>query len=118
MSDHDAVDPGSVHTLSDEVCSSWEGKFLQFSDTSDKFDQKINLSGVSYHFNIAWIEDCPSTRYRIPDYASGGPEGDLTCGNFFKAAFEQCNNGGIGGYVDSLCARYTFTGGAPTADVS
>jgi hypothetical protein len=108
--DHGAVDPGTVSSLADEVCNTFGDKFLS-ADTSDKWYQEHDVDGVLYQYGVTWIESCDSTRIKLPGtFETDDPDGP-TCQSLFKKAFEDCNNGGIGGYVDVTCARYTFSGG-------
>jgi hypothetical protein len=107
---HRAVDPGLVPTLAEDACGTIGGKFLQFDTSPDKWYEEREVDGVLYQYRVSWIEDCGSTRMKIPDTTSG-EEGYPTCQGLFDMAFKGCNNGGVGGYVDADCARFTFTGG-------
>lgn len=112
--DTGAVDPGTVHSLSEEVCDTFGDKLIQFDDDPDKWYQEREAGGVLYQYGVSWVEGCNSTRNKIPgttDY-----DGYPTRQSLFDTAFDDCNNGGIGGYVDLKCARFTFTGGASADD--
>ena len=110
------VDPGTVHSLSEEVCGTIGGKFLQFDTSPDKLYQEREVVGVLYQYGVSWIEGCDSTRMKLPETLESPDDDYPTCQSLFDTAFEGCNNGGIGGYVDLDCARSTFTGGKKIDD--
>lgn len=67
-----------------------------------------------YEYDINWIEGCKDKPQGAAQYATGSqtqPGDPQTCEEFFVAAYESCDNGGVGGYIDVVCLRYTFTGG-------
>lgn len=74
-----------------------------------------NIYEVNYLFEVEWIEGC---RTSTDSQSVESPVGDddQTCDVVMDAAFSGCNNGGIGGYVDAGCLRYTFTGGLGSSD--
>lgn len=77
-------------------------KILQFS-SGNNGHQEHNIDAVLYQYGVIWIGGCDSTRQRLPGKLEP-PESDYpTCQSLFQRAFEDCNNGGIGGYVDVDC---------------
>lgn len=113
--DHGAVDPGNVLSLAEDACGTIGGALLQFDSSPDKWYEEREAGGVLYQYGVSWIEDCGPTRMKLPE-TSSGEEGYPTCQGLFNRAFEGCNNGGVGGYVDADCARFTFTGGKRAED--
>jgi hypothetical protein len=114
--DAGSVDPGTVHSLSEEVCGTFGGKFLQFDASPDRFYQEQEIAGVLYQYRVSYIEGCGSTRMKLPGTIEVPDESYSTCQSLFDMTFEGCNSGGIGGYIDSSCARFTFTGGVKVDD--
>ncbi|KAF7555513.1 hypothetical protein G7Z17_g2121 [Cylindrodendrum hubeiense] len=54
-----------------------------------------DLKEIKYYYSIPWIDGCVTTvnRQDLKKPASGS------------------NNGGVGGYIDAGCLRYSFVGG-------
>lgn len=75
-------------------------------------------SQVNYLYEVEWKggSTCKFTAevQQIGD-PLGGEEWD--CTRLFNDAYSQCNNGGVGGYLDAGCLRYTFTGGLGNDEV-
>lgn len=113
--DHDAIDPGFMHDSSEDVCETFSGKFIEADTDSEKFHLEREASSALYQYRIDWIDGCSSTRNQTP-WKTAPDEDTLFCAGVFNKAFDECNNGGIGGYVEHGCARYTFTGGMKVVD--
>jgi hypothetical protein len=114
--DHGAVQPDMVHTKSANFCVANFESTLQAD--SDSIRDQSEESGVSYDYKIEWIGDCTlksTSDGQSTHYPTGLPDSDQDCYTLFDKVF-ACNNGGIGGYVDVGCLRYTFTGAEHTAE--
>lgn len=70
----------------------------------------LDQHNISYDYSISWIEGCITTVDRQSVYYPIGSAGPY-CQKVFVQAFTDCNNGGVGGYIDMGCLRYEFTGG-------
>ncbi|KAI5370949.1 hypothetical protein Slin15195_G018220 [Septoria linicola] len=70
----------------------------------------VDASGINMFYAVGWVEDCLTT---MPDQPVNRPLGDIgpSCSELFSRAYGNCNNGGVGGYVDAGCLRYLFIGG-------
>lgn len=114
--DHGAVQPDMVRTKSAYFCVANSETTLQAD--SDPIRDQSEESGVSYDYKIEWIEDCTlesSSDGQSTHYPTGLSDSNRDCYSLFDKAF-ACNNGGIGGYVDVDCLRYTFTGAEFTTE--
>lgn len=60
-------------------------------------------------FEIGWIDGCET---ETNSQSVGDPLGDgsQTCEDIFLTAWESCNNGGVGGYIEAGCLTYWVTG--------
>jgi len=65
---------------------------------------------VNYLYEIQWLEGCgPISVAQLPRTPMGLAAS--SCEQLLEGAYTGCDNGGVGGYQDSGCLRYTFTGG-------
>jgi len=121
--DHKPVDPGYIEKSSLNPCylsrdktisaDSEPYKLSQFDNPGDPQFNHVD-NPAYYDYSIAWIEGCKGEPQGAAQNvtSSQAQQGDpRTCREIFIAAYEDCNNGGVGGYIDVGCLRYTFTGG-------
>lgn len=113
--DNGVVDPGTVRDLSEEVCGNLGGRFIDAHSDPATFYEEREVNGILYQYSVSWVEDCGATRNKVPETQSSDPEWP-TCQELFNKAFDDCSNGGIGGYVDSSCMRFTLTSGERVDD--
>ncbi|KAL7906301.1 hypothetical protein GGI35DRAFT_482472 [Trichoderma velutinum] len=59
------------------------------------------------YFSVSWIDGCETT---VDSQNVMLPVGDINvnCGNILFKTYTDCNNGGVGGYIDAGCLRYQF----------
>ncbi|KAJ1334085.1 hypothetical protein MN608_04088 [Microdochium nivale] len=66
--------------------------------------------GVNYEYEARWIEGCltiePNQSFQWPV----GSPATVTAYLLVREAFTKCNNGGIGGWSQVGCLKYTFWG--------
>ncbi|KAK8093891.1 glucan -beta-glucosidase protein [Apiospora hydei] len=67
---------------------------------------------ISYEYEARWIDGCETT---VPSQSFQSPlgegNGDITAYLLVREDFTKCNNGGIGGWTQVGCLKYTFWGG-------
>jgi hypothetical protein len=121
--EHKPVDPGFIEKSTINPCYLSGDKtmaadsepygFAQFDSPGDpQFNHVVHPA--YYEYRIAWIEGCegePQGAAQNVTSSQAQPGDPRTCREIFVAAYEDCDNGGVGGYVDVGCLRYTFTGG-------
>lgn len=124
--DHPPVDAALVDRGAEFFCRvrrqwypGYEGVTNMTSDsaTEEVTYQEVN-SRVNYSYELVW-KDGDACEYITDvqqiDKPIGGEAWD--CRTLFTTAYSGCNNGGVGGYLDAGCLRYTFTGGQDDGDV-
>jgi hypothetical protein len=84
------------------------------SDSLKELTTYQDLVGrVNYSYEVEWRDDdaCTyMTEVQQIDQPLGGDDA-WDCRALFNEAYSGCVNGGVGGYLDAGCLRYTFTGG-------
>lgn len=110
--DHRDVNPGSQRTLADHFCEAdlLDTSIIKVEPGMEPFSStKQDNHGVNYYYEVKWVDGCKTTvDGQDPSFPLGGR--DPSCQDLFVRAFKNCDNGGIGGYVDAGCVRYTFLG--------
>ncbi|KAJ4246554.1 hypothetical protein NW762_013495 [Fusarium torreyae] len=107
--DHGAIDPGTQDSYSEDFSgeepdSGWEaGPDFEhtYTDTADS---------VVYEYTVTWLQDCTTDTDTQDIRWPLGLGGDTTAYSIMRDAFENCNNGGIGGTIQAGCLLYTFNG--------
>jgi hypothetical protein len=66
---------------------------------------------INYFYEIKWVEGCKTTVDAQKMIDPIGKGKGNTCEFILVNAYKNCNNGGVGGYIDAGCLRYTFIGG-------
>jgi len=125
--DHKPVDPGFIEKSTINPCylsryttiaaDSEPYEFAQFQSLGDPQFNQVD-DPAYYEYSIAWINGCegePQEAAQNVTSSQAQPGDPRTCREIFVAAYEDCNNGGVGGYIDVGCLRYTFTGGRTDA---
>lgn len=110
--DHRDVNPGSQRTLADHFCEAdlLDTSIIKVEPGMEPFGStKQDNHGVNYYYEVKWVDGCKTTvDGQDPSFPLGGR--DPSCQDLFVRAFKNCDNGGIGGYIDAGCVRYTFLG--------
>lgn len=68
---------------------------------------------INYEYRIEWKDDdcLPQGWDHQNSYTPQMDGGGITCPIIMELAYDNCNgNGGVGGYIDVGCLRYTFIG--------
>ncbi|KAH7120544.1 hypothetical protein EDB81DRAFT_914184 [Dactylonectria macrodidyma] len=65
---------------------------------------------IHYYYSISWVDGCVTTVDRQDVLAPIG-DGGASCKDILISTYSNCNNGGVGGYIDAGCLRYQFIGG-------
>ncbi|KAL6786784.1 hypothetical protein J3E68DRAFT_440897 [Trichoderma sp. SZMC 28012] len=60
------------------------------------------------HFSVSWVDGCETTVDSQDVMLPVGDDFNLNCGNILFKTWADCNNGGVGGYIDAGCLRYQF----------
>lgn len=119
---HKDVSPRAVRALADAYCEANLPVELKPGDPA----YGITKSDL-YYYEVSWVEGCKTTVDLQDPYTPLGSDGPL-CKDLFVKAYAGCkysapcfnnlllmhlllgDNGGIGGYIDAGCVRYTFLG--------
>ncbi|KAH7139640.1 hypothetical protein B0J13DRAFT_638583 [Dactylonectria estremocensis] len=65
---------------------------------------------INYYYSISWVDGCVTSVAR-QDVLSPIGDGGASCKDILISTYNNCNNGGVGGYIDAGCLRYSFIGG-------
>ncbi|KAM7214287.1 Peptidase S8/S53 domain containing protein [Rhypophila decipiens] len=77
------------------------------SANTDILRRYVDRHGVTYSYSVQWIRGC--TEFATMDILTPAPnEG---CWWMLHRTYLDCNNGGVGGYHEVGCLRYTFREG-------
>ncbi|KAL6694607.1 hypothetical protein J3F84DRAFT_400307 [Trichoderma pleuroticola] len=60
------------------------------------------------HFSVSWVDGCETTVDSQDVMLPVGGDINFYCGNILLKTWADCNNGGVGGYIDAGCLRYQF----------
>ncbi|KAF7557904.1 hypothetical protein G7Z17_g214 [Cylindrodendrum hubeiense] len=73
-------------------------------------DVRSDGGGIHYSYSVSWIDGCVT---EVDTQSMQWPIGlDVaSCRDLLVAAYSDCINGGVGGYIDAGCLRYHFIGG-------
>ncbi|KAL6903018.1 hypothetical protein GGI43DRAFT_433149 [Trichoderma evansii] len=78
---------------------------------SEPITYSANPDGTNYFYSISWIDGCETAvESQDPSLPLGSSLSPL-CSNVLTWAYDWCDNGGVGGYIDVGCLRYQFIGG-------
>lgn len=72
-------------------------------------DVRLDAYGVTYIYEVSWIDGCVTTVAR-QDVSDPLGEGGKTCADIMVDNYRNCNNGGVGGSAQAGCLRMSFTG--------
>jgi hypothetical protein len=105
---HAAIDSAFVGDSTQQFCASIaaNGDVKPDSAAVTKTYQAENF--VNYVFEVQWVDGCDSDDSQSPTITA---DGGWSCEGLLKETYFGCNNGGVGGYIDDRCLRYSFTGG-------
>ncbi|KAL2120204.1 hypothetical protein VTJ04DRAFT_4230 [Mycothermus thermophilus] len=74
--------------------------------------RKTDRYGVNYDYRVEWVSGCVTSvdkqNFRFP---LGMTESTITAYLLVRESYTKCNNGGVGGWCQVGCLRYTFEGG-------
>ncbi|SMY24124.1 unnamed protein product [Zymoseptoria tritici ST99CH_1A5] len=106
---HADVASGAQEKLAQDFCGShnveaYPGRGPPLAETLQDGDD------INYFYSISWKDiDCrPEGTDHQNTYM---PQGNgITCPIVMRAIYRNCNNGGVGGYMDVGCLRYRFDG--------
>ncbi|KAK4210470.1 hypothetical protein QBC37DRAFT_390473 [Rhypophila decipiens] len=77
------------------------------SANTDILRRYVDRHGVTYSYSVQWIRGC--TEFATMDVLTPAPKEG--CWWILQRTFLDCNNGGVGGYHEVGCLRYTFREG-------
>ncbi|KXT05630.1 hypothetical protein AC578_5652 [Pseudocercospora eumusae] len=82
---------------------------VQIGPSSKRYTARIiDPHGVNYDYEVSWIQGCVTT---VEKQSFVSPVPGHICEDIMRNAYKNCNNGGVGGYIDAGCVRYSFVGG-------
>ncbi|CAG8977929.1 hypothetical protein HYALB_00001809 [Hymenoscyphus albidus] len=110
------IDSKAQNAYSRQFCKDWEDQKMTSTSPALKRNPKdVSFSSTNpykpYHFTISWIKDCQTAAVEQSVQLPLGPEHALgaNCELFVRENFLHCNNGGVGGYRDAGCLRYSLS---------
>ncbi|KAF2125602.1 glycoside hydrolase family 55 protein [Dothidotthia symphoricarpi CBS 119687] len=110
---HADINPVFQSSFADRYCEVDTGD--SNIDTMGPGDPPLGVTrsdtfNINYFYQIQWLDGCQTTvaRQDVHDPLGDGSHG---CPDILNDAFSNCNNGGVGGYIDVGCLRYEFDGG-------
>jgi hypothetical protein len=116
--DSDSIEKSTINPcyLSKDMTIAAGSEPYEFSQFDSRGDPQFNHVNdpAYYEYSIAWIEGCEGEPQGVAQNVTSSqaqPGDPRTCKEIFAAAYEDCNNGGVGIHIDVGCLRYTFTGG-------
>ncbi|SMR45874.1 unnamed protein product [Zymoseptoria tritici ST99CH_1E4] len=102
--------------FSENVCQYYNLEQITSEEESWKYwrsDSEFILANpnaeVNYDFYLTWIPGC-TPRNEKGELINQTVAWKI-CTSYFIAAYERCNNEGVGGSIEAGCIKYTFTGG-------
>ena len=105
---HAAIDSAFVGDSTQQFCTSIAANDDVTPDSAAVTKTYQSESFVNYVFEVQWIDGCDSVDSQPPTVTA---DGGWSCEGLLKETYFGCNNGGVGGYIDDRCLRYSFTGG-------
>lgn len=61
-----------------------------------------------YYYNFHWISGCDTVSEQNAFWSRSTNGTQLSCMDFLANDYQNCNNGGRGGWIDIGCLRYSF----------
>ncbi|PON24797.1 hypothetical protein TGAM01_v206305 [Trichoderma gamsii] len=109
---HAPINTEHQRMLSGIICHAIVSKhgITSVDSQSEASAYNINPDGTNYFYSVSWVDSCKTTVDR-QDVSMPVGTSSFGCLDLFTRAYTECNNGGVGGYIDAGCLRYQFIGG-------
>lgn len=118
--DHPSIDIAEVDHGAELFCRIHKRWYPDYEGVTNMTSDSPGLSTtyqvvdgeINYTYEVEW-KDGDACQYATDTQQIEDPIGDDAwhCRSLFNEAYSGCVNGGVGGFVDAGCLRYTFTGG-------
>lgn len=117
---HADINPDSVTNGVSEFCNA--NKDITMTPNSAEIRTNYqSVYDVNYLFMVEWtggIGDRCSTSTNSQSVKSPIGDSGSSCEDMMQDTFSQCNNGGVGGFIQAGCLKYSFTGGLGDSESS
>ncbi|KAJ5086483.1 hypothetical protein NUU61_007790 [Penicillium alfredii] len=95
----------------DEFCDMTKGKKLKANGHTIGLTSPDLGSGAYYNYYVEWRKGCKSSEEEFDAEFPLGKDSKNNCRSLIRWTYKLCgDNGGIGGYYDVDCLRYSFQG--------
>ncbi|KAK8117523.1 uncharacterized protein PG998_005804 [Apiospora kogelbergensis] len=113
---HGPIVGDDVRLGSQQACMNTALTEDEMYDGQSPITYSMTLSNVPYSFAISWVAGCKTTVDKVSparplnQTSQDAPGHDVVCTDLLYDNWANCTgNGGVGGYVDAGCLRYSFT---------
>ncbi|KAK4073412.1 uncharacterized protein Triagg1_5238 [Trichoderma aggressivum f. europaeum] len=101
---HLAVQRGDVENQAKGFCATL---FFDLLVNMNSQSETLWAANKGLYYSISWIKGCETTADSQNVILPVGDDNFSCWKNLFKT-YTDCNNGGVGGYIDAGCLRYQF----------
>lgn len=113
---HGPIVGDDVRLGSQQACMNTALTEDEMYDGQSPITYSMTLSNVPYSFAISWVAGCKTTVDKVSparplnQTSQDAPGHGVVCTDLLYDNWANCTgNGGVGGYVDAGCLRYSFT---------